>query len=55
MPLVSLMKTFFVKKKKLKKKKYLKKKNDFFTKDVLIRLLRGMKTISVIYQVVFVQ
>ena len=35
------------------KKKIFFKNFDFFTKDVLKRLLGGMKTISVIYQEVF--
>ena len=34
------------------KKRFLKN-SEFFTKDVLKRLLRGMETTSVIYQVVF--
>ena len=37
------------------KKKYFLKNSDFFTKDVLTPLLGGMKTISGIYHVVFVQ
>ena len=37
------------------KKKYFLKNFDFFTKDVLLPLLGGMKRISGIYHVVFVQ
>ena len=37
------------------KKKYFLKNSDFFTKDVLLPLLGGMKRISSIYHVVFVQ
>ena len=36
----------------LRKLRFLKN-SEFFTKDVLKRLLGGMETISVIYQVVF--